>query len=182
MNYLSTLFTRESQDDGARFGYAAGVALTTSGDLLILDSENLRILRFSADSRLLLSFGGFDAGPGRLRSPLKITTGADDRIFVAEPSRILEYDHAGNFVGEFGSAVFTNLKGCSVSGEKLVAVTSDTLYVFSTSGKLEFLIRLESIIITDGSLDFAQDVAFDGKKILLLDGRKIHVLSFSGND
>ncbi len=76
-NLISSLYTRDTSYAPAQFGYPAGVALTNQGDLVILDSENLRVVEFSADSRFERDFGGINTAGGKLQDPIKVCTEGD---------------------------------------------------------------------------------------------------------
>jgi hypothetical protein len=172
LNYLSSLATRDTSVPNARFGYPLGVSLSTSGDLFVLDGENLRIVRFARDGRFLQSFGGIEAERGRLRQPLKITVSPEDRIFVGEPDRVVEFDFFGNFVRSVGERQVTGLRSCAANKDAIVAVSPDTLYWFSSTGELSFKKAFRQIPARE-PLNDVQDVFLQENHVSLLDARRL---------
>lgn len=57
LNVVSSFSTRDTLEADLRFGYPTGVALSRQGDLFILDSDNLRVIKFSRDTRFERVFG-----------------------------------------------------------------------------------------------------------------------------
>ncbi|MBI4428389.1 MAG: NHL repeat-containing protein [Ignavibacteriales bacterium] len=174
LNYVSSLSTRDTSAAGARFGYPMSVAVSKSGDLFIVDGENLRIVRFSADSRYLQTFGSFDAAKGRLVQPGKIVLSNDDRIYVAEPDRIVEFDYFGNFVRTVGNGALSSLRSCAAVENGLLAVARDTLFWFSRSGMLALRTPLR-FILADEQLSELQDVVVIRNLLYVLVPKRIFV-------
>jgi len=100
LNYVSTLFTRDDPDPMKRFGYPSGVALSRLGELFILDGENVRVLKVNRANVVERTFGGIDAGRGRLRAPSDIVVGPGDRVYVVDRGRVVVFDTFGNYVRE----------------------------------------------------------------------------------
>lgn len=176
LSYLSSLVTRDTTEAGARFGYPAGVAISKSGDLFILDAENLRVVRFAQDSRYLQTFGGLDAERGKLVLPSKIVISNDDRIYVSEPNRIIEFDYFGNLVRIFGNEVLSGVRSCEATENVVIAVTRDTLFWFSKEGILTSRTPIRSLISTEPISDL-QDVLLVQNLMYMLDAKRIFVFS-----
>jgi DNA-binding beta-propeller fold protein YncE len=75
--------------------------------LLVVDSLNFKVKRFSADGAQLASFGEPGEGPGQFVRPKCVTTDPAGRIYVSDTQRgqVLVFDSAGAFlyaVGEVG--------------------------------------------------------------------------------
>ncbi|MBI3006333.1 MAG: NHL repeat-containing protein [Ignavibacteriales bacterium] len=174
LNFLSSLATRDTSYAPSRFGYPGGVAISKLGELFVLDVENLRIVRFSSDGRYLQTFGSFDAEKGRLVRPEKIVISSDDRIYVAEPNRIIEFDYFGNFVRTLGDGVLNGARSCEAAGDAVLAVTRDSLFWFSREGHLKNRISWRSIITSEPMLD-VQDVALIQDFLYVLDAKRLFV-------
>jgi DNA-binding beta-propeller fold protein YncE len=88
---------------GPPFHYPTNVAMGPTGDLYVADGYgNARIHRFSADGRLLHSWGEPGGGPGQFRIPHGIAVG-NGTVYVTdrENSRVQLFDLEGNFVEEW---------------------------------------------------------------------------------
>jgi hypothetical protein len=166
-NLISSLSTRDTSYAPARFGYPAGVALTTLGDLLILDSENLRIVEFSANSRFERVFGGLSTSGGQLQDPVKVCVAGDQYVYVLEKKGIVEFDYFGNYVRTFATDMGNEIVGGQATATGVVAVSSDTLYWFNAEGFLESRTNLSTLIAED-PIRLVQDVAFDGNRMYVL--------------
>lgn len=96
LNYISALYTRDNNNPQERFGYPLSIGLSSMGDLYVLDSENLRILKFDLFGNFIQNFGGFDWGNFSLKSPKKLAVSSDNSIFVIDDSLLIIYDQFGN--------------------------------------------------------------------------------------
>jgi len=71
--------------DRGIFGFnPAAMAVAGSGQVYLVDEFNGRVIRLSADGRVLGSFGSFGVDPGQLYLPSDIAVGADGRVYVTE--------------------------------------------------------------------------------------------------
>lgn len=166
----STLTTRDSSFAPARFGFPLGVALSLQGELYVLDGENDRVVKFDSRMRFERSFGGIEAGAGRLRQPLDIQIGANGQVLVLEPGRIVQFDYAGNYVRRIGEGLLTNARGFGVTDAGVVVVDSANLKFFDERGDR----ILEPLIISDAGEEL-MDVAVRDNKIFLLTTRRVLV-------
>jgi DNA-binding beta-propeller fold protein YncE len=96
LNFLSALQTRNSKEENISFGYPVGAAVSNQGDLLVLDSENNRVLRFDMFGSFLMEFGGLDAGKYRVNRPIAFTV-LNNITFVLDNrgKRIVVFDQFG---------------------------------------------------------------------------------------
>ena len=70
---------------GPPFNRPTGVALAPNGDLYVADGYgNARVHRFSADGKLIQSWGEPGTGPGQFNLPHDIWVTPDERVFVAD--------------------------------------------------------------------------------------------------
>lgn len=60
------------------------IALDADGNLLVTDTGNNRVIKFSPDGRPLASFGSLGSGPGQLQEPVGIAVAPDGSIYVAD--------------------------------------------------------------------------------------------------
>ena len=86
---------------GKPFNRATNVATARNGDLYITDGYgNARVHRFSADGKLLASWGQPGNGPGQFNLPHSIAIDSGDRVYVAdrENSRVQIFSADGVFL------------------------------------------------------------------------------------
>jgi DNA-binding beta-propeller fold protein YncE len=136
LSFVSELATRESDKSVERFGYPADVALSRFGDLYVCDGENVRIVKFGAQSVYERAFGGIDAGPGRLRAPVQVEPGPRDRVYVLDQQRVLIYDPFGNYLGRLGEAILRAPSAIFADDAGAVVVDGDSTFVFGGEDQL----------------------------------------------
>jgi hypothetical protein len=89
---------------GSPFNRPTKVAVAASGDLYVSDGYgNARVHRFSADGRLLQSWGEPGSGPGQFMVPHGIAVAADGRVAVVdrENDRIQIFSPDGEYLQEW---------------------------------------------------------------------------------
>jgi len=140
LHYLATLRSSEDIAEHLRFGFPIDTDISTQGELFCLDGENKRLLKLDVLGDPQISFGGFDAGEGRLVEPVRFMMGGN-RIFVSDRDRpgIVVFDLYGNFLFSFGNTVLKNPSGITqVKNENLLVTDIDChkIYVFQENGIL----------------------------------------------
>jgi hypothetical protein len=97
---------------GGEFGSGPGqfeapssAAATALGDILIVDTGNSRVQRFSADGALLQVFGAAGSGAGQLLHPTGIAVAPTGDIYVVDQynQRVVRYSSSGAFELAWGS-------------------------------------------------------------------------------
>jgi len=100
LNPISSLSTRDNDDANSRFGYPLSCVISAQGDLLILDSENRRILKFDLFGNFIQNFGGHDYGNYALNNPIAMAEDQNNYLYVIDGKTILIYDQFGNGIGD----------------------------------------------------------------------------------
>jgi DNA-binding beta-propeller fold protein YncE len=172
-NYISSLSTRDTSDVNSRFGYPLDIALSEIGDLFILDGENIRVMKFNSQGSFERAFGDINAGKGKLQTPMKLIA-TNDRIFVGEKNKILVYDYFGNYLGNIGDGILSNLTGFTILTNGLIAASNDSIWWFTREGVLQKKSSLNHIISGD-RIDQIQDIAWKGEQLLILSQHRIHI-------
>jgi len=136
LEYIGTLYTRESSNDLQRFGYPKGIAINRFGDLYVCDTEDRRVLKISGFTRVVRSIGGIDAGKGRLVDPRDIEVDGQDNVYVLEKNRIVVFDHFGNYLRTLGSDNLRSAAGFCIAQPSVFVVQEDTIVELTLEGKM----------------------------------------------
>ncbi|MFY3740783.1 MAG: sugar lactone lactonase YvrE [Candidatus Nitrosomirales archaeon] len=104
VNVLDSLRDKASTSYKGMLGIA-GLEIDAEGNIYVLDSDSGTISKFSADGRLLGSFGSLGTEFKEFIDPTGIALGSDGSIFVADTgnARVQKFDRYGKFLGSFGS-------------------------------------------------------------------------------
>lgn len=102
LDYVSTLATRDDADERNRFGYPRDVAVTRQGEVLVVDGENRRVVKFNAFGRVDRTFGDISSGAGRLVDPVAVETDSRDFVYVLDDGRIAIFDPFGSYLADVG--------------------------------------------------------------------------------
>ncbi len=94
LNFISLL----NSSDFVHFEYPNSIALSTKGDLYILDSKNKKVLKINGFSKLERTFGNYESGKIILTEPSLIKLDQLQRIYILDKEQILIYDEFGNFI------------------------------------------------------------------------------------
>jgi hypothetical protein len=125
LNFISSLYTRESDDPAERFGYPLSAVTSNQGDLFILDSENRRILKFDLFGNFILNFGGFDSGTYTLADPKKMVVSPANNLYVLDGKKIIVFDQYGNGINEMQTNF--DLKSINMIFNHLLLNTDDKI-------------------------------------------------------
>lgn len=93
----------QGSDEG-EFNEPWSIVETPAGDILVLDSRNNRIQKFTSDGLFLADWGSLGSGPGEFRFPSGITVDGGGIVYVADTHnyRIQIFSSDGVFLGEWG--------------------------------------------------------------------------------
>ena len=83
--------------------YPSGLEVAPNGDLIIADTGNNQVARYTPDGRQKWRIGTHGAGRGRFMNPRDVGVGADGDIYVADPrnDRIVRLSGRGEWLGSF---------------------------------------------------------------------------------
>ncbi len=167
LNFISKLYTRESDNPAERFGYPLSAVTSNQGDLFILDSENKRVLKFDLFGHFILNFGGFDGGTYSLTNPKQMVVSQGNNLYVLDGKNIIIYDQYGNGVNEIETNY--NLRSMTLIFNNLLLNTESKIIMSNLkSGVFKF-----SEIKTDDENSISPIVSsliFNGKLYVLMQG------------
>ncbi len=101
---LLRIGTREMPSLHGPFNHPADIAVAPSGEIFVADGYgNSRVHRFSAEGKLLNSWGSPGAGPGEFTTPHGIWVDPQERVYVCdrENNRVQIFDVEGNYQTEW---------------------------------------------------------------------------------
>jgi hypothetical protein len=101
LNFLSQYIGTDENNNNVEFNYPTCVAISTIGDLFILDSDNSRILKFNLSGEYILELGGNDAGEFSIDNPKYFTTDNNGNIYILDEENIKVFDQYGNGLLKF---------------------------------------------------------------------------------
>lgn len=155
-----------------KFDLPFGVGIDRDGNLLVSDTGNNRIQKFSPRGRLLAIWGREGTGPGEFKLPREIAVDSQNRYFVTDEfnSRIQVFDASGNYLFQFGGygtgpAQFRYPQGIAIDADDNLFV-ADTfnhrVQKLTTSGEFVAQIGVTGVI-GDGAnlLQFPRGVGVD---------------------
>jgi DNA-binding beta-propeller fold protein YncE len=93
-------------DNGTPTGLIWDATDPTTLTLIVADTHNSRIARYSEDGRLLKMFGEYGGEPGQMIYPTDAAVDEKGFIYVTEygiNDRVLKFDREGTFVKQWGS-------------------------------------------------------------------------------
>ncbi len=87
-----------------QFNYPTDLAITSQGEILVVDTLNFRVQLFGPDGSFLRSFGTAGDTPGSFSRPRGIAVDSDDNIYVVDAlfDNVQIFDRAGRLLLAFG--------------------------------------------------------------------------------
>jgi DNA-binding beta-propeller fold protein YncE len=126
LNYLSSLYKRESDFSQEQFAYPLSCATSNQGDLYFIDSDNKRIMKFDIFGNFIMNFGGFDAGKYQLSNPKQLAISSSNYIFIIDGSDIVIFDNFGN--GNRIINLENEINSIRILFDQLVICVGDKIY------------------------------------------------------
>ena len=107
INYSSkgdvVILLGQNRASGNDFKNPRGIAVSSSGDIIVTDSGNHRTQVFDNRGQFICSFGCFGTGDGQFNNPTGITSKTQGQIIVADGNgRLQLFNRSGQFCRTFG--------------------------------------------------------------------------------
>ncbi len=170
------------------------MAVADDGRIYVADTGNHRIVVFSPQGEMLLTWGEFGAEPGQFNEPWDVAVGPDGYIYVADTwnHRIQKFTPEGEFVTAWGAFVSTEGQLGEMGvfwGPRAIAFTKDgNLLVTDTGNKRVQVFSPDGQPITqfggagieDGYFDEPVGIAVDGNgNVYVADTWNLRIQKFS---
>jgi len=174
------------------YWYPDGLALDGSGNLLVADPYNSRILKFSKSGDLLMQLGSSGTGDGAFSGPADVAVDGKGNIYVLDTGnyRIQKFDSSGKYLTQWGTpgtgdGQFWLPRGVAADGSGFVYVADSYNYrvqVFTGDGAFVKVLGGPVWGYGDGEFVFPTGVATDamGTKLYVADSGNYRVQAFVG--
>ena len=157
-----------------------GLALDGTGSLLVADTGNDRVQRFSPDGNLIAVIGEPGSGPGQFEEPVGVAVDPAGRIYVADSGnrRIQQFEADGTFVQEWAGPEggFDTLADIAIDGATLYAI--DTMQGLARIDLANGTGAWVSPVDGPGRLVAATGVAASGGQVFVSDMGSANVVVF----
>ena len=177
----------EGKENG-KFSFPRGLAVDNSGNILVADTNNGRIQKFSPTGAFLSVFGKSGQGPGEFREPCGIAVDASGNIYVADVlnHRVQKLTADGTFIAEWKGPDpgFYGPRDLCIGPDNSVYVVDQghsRIVKFDPNGKL--MAAWGGPGTGDGQFGDATSVAVDGKhdRVYVADVRSTRIEVFDTN-
>ncbi|MBJ6725746.1 DUF4082 domain-containing protein [Geomesophilobacter sediminis] len=122
-----------------QFNAARGIAIDSTGKVVVADTGNDRIQFFTAGGDFLAEWDSFLYGAGYFRNPIDIALDLSGNLYVTDSwyGWVQKLDSAGRFLQQFGTLIFPTGIGVGHSGEIYVSDNDASfIYQYRSDGTL----------------------------------------------
>ena len=100
---LLSHFGKAGSGDGELF-HPTNIAVTPEGDMLVVDTSNYRVQRFTAEGKFVRSYGTVGSIPGSFARPKGIAVDPAGRVYVSDSAfeNVQLFDREGRLLMDFG--------------------------------------------------------------------------------
>lgn len=164
LNFISSLYTRESENTRESFGYPLSCATSNQGDLYLIDSENKRVMKFDFSGNFQQDFGGFDAGKFILSNPLQLAIASNNNVFIIDGDNIIVFDQYGNGILKIN--LQAKLNSIRILFDQLT-VTSDKEIFYSNLRSPDTQLSVINLLGIDSIPEIVSSIIFNNKLYVL---------------
>jgi hypothetical protein len=173
LNFIFEFKTEDNDIEAERFRYPLSAVPSNLGDVFILDSDNLRIVKFDLFGNYLQDIGGYDYGSFTLSDPKQLAISMDNNIYVIDGDVIFIFDNYGTALGLIEAE--EKLRSIRIIFNWLTTNTKEKIYFSNLKSHEEKLI--EAIINGfEQEFEIVSSLIFN-KKLYVLTPNTIHIYS-----
>ena len=140
LNFISELKTRNKGNEEESFGYPLSAATSSLGELYVLDSENIRIIKFNIFGNFIANFGSYNYGNYSLKAPTKLAISKNNDVYILDGQKLIRYDQYGN--GTDIRSLDTNFTNIRIYNNMLTINSKDDIYSLNLKTPNSFLERI----------------------------------------
>ena len=173
LNFIFQFKTEDNDIKAERFRYPLSAVTSNLGDVYILDSDNIRIVKFDLFGNYIQDIGGYDYGSFTLSNPKQLAISMDNNIYVIDGSVIYIFDNYGTALGLIEAE--EELKSIRIIFSWLTTNTEEKIYISNLKSVENKLI--EAILNGfDEELEIVSSLIFN-KKLYVLSPNTIHIFT-----
>jgi hypothetical protein len=166
LNYIQTYNEQTISKLEGRF-YPLACATSSRGDLFVIETDGVRILKINKRNQVESEFGTYRDGAGKLFDPKDITISSADEIFVLDNASVKVFDLYGNYVRSIPLSNTEQWKNIHVSGQVLIVTSSHFIKFIQLDSSSDSQIEKVSVEGFDELEDF-QDAAISNDHLYIL--------------
>lgn len=140
LNFISELTTRDKGNEEESFGYPLSAATSSLGELYVLDSENIRIIKFNIFGQFIANFGSYNYGMYALKTPTKLAISDNNDIYVLDGKSLIRFDQYGN--GNNIRNLDSNFTNIRIYNDILILNSANDIYMLDLKTPDTFLSKL----------------------------------------
>ncbi len=91
LNYVQSITDQNLPSSFSAEFYPTACAMSSQGELFILETQGKRVLKFDQNQLFQMEFGSYSWGVGALSDPRDITMTPSDHVFVLDAHRVVAY-------------------------------------------------------------------------------------------
>ncbi len=145
-------------------GYPLSSISSNLGDVYILDSENIRILKFDLFGNFIQKIGGYDYGSYSLSNPKQLAVSMQNEIYVIDGNYIYIYDNYGTGLGELETP--EEMLSIRIIFQWLTVNSEDSIYLSNLNSKEQKLIKI-NLTGFDEDIKIVSSLIFNSKLYVL---------------
>lgn len=167
MNYIQSFTADNIVPPLTGSFYPRASALSTQGELFVVESDGRRVLKFDPTQHLEREFGSFNAGAGALVSPRDIIVTQEGKVIILDEHRIVEYDAYANYLSSIVLDSLAAPSSLNRANGGLLVVEAKRVIVYSIEGVKRLVIEPQSLIGNASAEEF-RDAVIVGSTLYLL--------------
>ena len=170
LNYLSSISSNNLDISESIFAYPLASAISNQGEVFLLDSDNIRIIKYSLNGNYLLDIGNNDSGDFLLNEPIDFVLSNNNEIFVIDGNQLLVYDQFGNSIKKLSLPINPNK----------INIYKNIIYLNDEKNIYKFRINKFSDLskVNINNEDEMKDLAIFNNKIYILTNNSIHIFTY----